>query len=245
MKPKIRKPSGCKAYPLTDGHSASDFEGMALTYTTVPSDQDGLYSKGTTVKGKCVDGHVLSHTNQTHIRPLRKKCRRNGTWVGRGDGVKCELITCPALHETGFLSGGVIVLSESCSEGAGGNESISGRLSIKTKCRFSCTEQNRYKLIGSKIARCSKNSKWKLKGGPPKCTERHSYKKKLRKEKRKKSKEKRRKSRRKKRPELKGNEHSHNGRNTAVDDIMESTNEHAVHVSNKNSMKLLFSSGKN
>ena len=209
-----------------DGYSASDFEGMKVTYSTNASDESGIYSKGTTVKGKCVDGYVLSHKNQSHIRPLRKKCRRNGTWIGRGDGVKCELITCPPLHETGFLSGGVTVLSESCSGGVGGIENISERLSIKTKCRFGCIDQHRYKLIGSKITRCTKNSEWKLKGGPPKCTERHSYKKRLRKEKR-------RKSRRKKRPKLKDNEHSHNGRNIAVDAIMASTNEHEVGVSNK------------
>ena len=117
------------------------------------------------------------------------------------------------------------MLPESCSGSiVGGIANISERLSIKTKCRFTCTDQDRYKLVGSKIARCTKNSEWKIKGGPPKCTERHSYKKKLRKEQRK-------KSRRKKKPKLKDNEHSHNGRNKAVEAIMPSTKKLGVGVS--------------
>ena len=196
---------------------------MHLTYSTNASHETGLYSKGTVVKGKCIDGYVLTHQNQSHVRPLRQKCRRNGDWAGRGDGIKCELITCPSLQETGYLSGEVNVLPGSCSGGVGGNENNFGRIPVKTKCRFSCIDQNRYKLIGSKIARCTKNSEWRLKGGPPKCTERHRYKKKKRKERRKKQKK-------KKRPKVKGNEYPHNGRHTGVNKITESGNTGAEEV---------------
>ena len=216
---RTRKPSGCKAYPQTLGKTSSDFIGMKLTYSTNASDYTGLYDKGTVIKAKCNDGYVLKtnqdqyHRHQDRVRPLRKKCRRNGSWVGRGDDMKCELITCPSLQETGYLTEDVVVLAGSCSGGVGGNvESTTGRIPVKTKCRFSCIDKIRYKMIGSKIARCTKNSEWKLKGGRPKCTMRHKYKKKEKKEKKKRKKK-------KMRPKVKGNEHSHKDGHKTVNEI--------------------------
>ena len=193
-----------------------DLEGMQLTYSSNASDETGLYPKSTLVKGKCIDGYVLFHPNQSNARPIRKKCRRNGAWVGRGDDVKCELITCPSLQESGFLSELVNVLPGSCSGGVGGNGNGSIKIPVKTKCRFSCVDQSRYKLIGSKIARCTKTSEWKLKGGPPKCTERHRYKKKAKKDRRKRLKK-------KQRPKLNIKIHSDNGRQSDVDVAKEYT----------------------
>ena len=164
--------------------------------------------------------------DQDHVRPLRKKCRRNGEWVGRGDEMKCELITCPSLNETGFLSETVILPIDACSGGVGENSSVSGRMSVKSRCRFSCKDKVRYKLIGSKIARCTKNSEWKLKGGRPKCTLRHKYKKKEKRDKRKK------KHKKKKRPKVKGNEKSHNGRRHDVYEISSTTSSYTQKVNN-------------
>lgn len=200
-------------------------EGIRLTYSSNASDDTGLYSKGTILKGKCIDGYVMSRTIQGRVRPLRKKCRRNGTWVGRGDAMECELITCPSLQETGYLSDDIVVLPGSCNGGIGGNIYGSERIPVKTKCRFSCIDKVKYKLLGSKIARCTKNSEWKLKGGRPKCTLRHKYKKKERKEKKK-------RQRKKKRLEVKGNEYSHNGRHTNTNEISESSNSYNEEVSN-------------
>ena len=94
-----------------------DLTGIRLTYSSNSSEETGLFEKGTLLKGKCMDGYVMKGKNQDHIRPLRKKCRRNGEWVGRGDDMKCELITCPPLRETGYLSEDVIAPIEKCSGG--------------------------------------------------------------------------------------------------------------------------------
>ena len=82
----------------------------------------------------------------------------------------------------GSCSGGVLSESGATSIAYGGE----GRMSVRTRCRFSCSDHERFKMVGSRIARCTKNSEWKLKGGPPKCIERHSYKKRMRKEQRRK-----------------------------------------------------------
>ena len=167
--------------------------------------------------------------NQDHMRPIRKKCRRNGEWAGRGDDMRCELITCPSLNETGFLSENVTAPVEKCSGGVNDYIDGAGRMSVKTKCRFTCLDTVRYKLIGSKIARCNKSSEWKLKGGRPKCKLRHKYKKKEKKEKKKKNRKSRKK---KKKPKVKGNEKSHNGRHHDGNEILttETTYDHKVSI---------------
>ena len=206
FQPRTRKPSGCKAYPLLEGHFPYDFVGMRLNYSTDPSEETGLFSKRTVVKGKCEDGYIPSYKNADDNRPLRKKCKRNGEWVGRGDGMRCDLITCPSLQETGYLTEDVIVLPNSCSGGVGGNVPDADQVPVKSKCRFSCKDKVRYKLVGSKIARCTKNSGWKLKGGRPKCTMRHRYRKMEEKAKRKNNKKK------KKRLKVKNDDKTHDSR---------------------------------
>ena len=207
-------------------NASFDLTGIRLTYSSNSSEETGLFEKGTLLKGKCMDGYVMKGKNQEHVRPLRKKCRRNGEWVGRGDDMKCELITCPPLKETGYLSEDVIAPIEKCSGGVRELLDGSGRMSVKSRCRFSCKDTVRYKMIGSKIARCNKNSEWKLKGGRPKCTLRHKYKKKEKKEKRKK------KHKKKKKPKVKGNEKSHNGRHHDGNEILttETTYDHKVSI---------------
>ena len=174
-----------------------------------------------------MDGYVMKGKNKDQVRPIRKKCRRSGEWAGRGDDMRCELITCPPLNETGFLSENVTALLEKCNGGVSDNIDAAGRMSVKSRCRFTCVDTIRYKLIGSKIARCNKNSEWKLKGGRPKCTLRHKYKKKEKKEKRKK---KHKKKKKKKRTRVNGRDSSHNGRSHGINEISETNTSYNLKV---------------
>jgi hypothetical protein len=44
------------------------------------------------------------------------------------------------------------------------------------KCRFSCRDPKRFKLVGARATRCRKNSQWKSKGESPICVEKDEKK---------------------------------------------------------------------
>ena len=158
-KKKKKRQQGCQAYNAT--------EGIHVSYSKDLNLDTLLYPRGTSVKGKCLQGYQSEGK-------LRKKCKKDGSWQGKD--LSCQLITCPSIEN---LDPGVIVLPESCSS----QNSI-----MKTKCMFSCQDPKKYKLIGTKVARCRKNGEWKQKGGPPKCIEKPNKKKKKDRKKNKKNK---------------------------------------------------------
>ena len=151
-----------KIFRVSVGYNTTEL-GIHLTYTKDLL-ENLYYPRGTTVKGKCMEGYKSSGK-------LRKRCKKNGQWNGASD-LNCTLITCSVIDD---LEPGVIVQPESC----GLEASL-----VKQKCQFSCADSKHFKLIGSKVARCKKTGTWKQKGGAPKCVE----KKKRRKKKKKKEK---------------------------------------------------------
>ena len=151
-KKKKKKIHGCQSFNAT--------EGLKVTYSKSINAETQLYPRSATLKGKCMEGYKASPGGR-----LRVKCKKDGSWRGNQD-LSCKLITCPVIDQ---LDIGVVVEPESCT--------FENSL-VKQKCLFSCAEPDKFKLIGTKVARCRKTGLWKQKGRPPKCIEKRKKKKK-------------------------------------------------------------------
>jgi hypothetical protein len=92
-KPKKAKILGCPAL-----HNDTNYDGIITYSQDVISEIVNLYPRGTVVKGKCSEGYKTAGK-------LRKKCKKDGTWLGKD--LNCILITCPMM--TNFEHGKIIL----------------------------------------------------------------------------------------------------------------------------------------
>ena len=94
---KKKKIQGCQTFNSTDG--------LRLVYSKNINSETQLYPRGTSLKGKCMEGYKASSGGR-----LKLRCKKDGSWRG-SKNLSCKLITCPVIEK---LDVGVIVEPESC-----------------------------------------------------------------------------------------------------------------------------------